>query len=271
VRLPAVCLVTGANSGIGFEVARGLARTGARVLLACRDQGRGEAARSAIAREFRDSEVELVLVDLASQRAIRSAAREISERHPRLDVLVNNAGVGIKSQQVSPDGIELTFATNVLAYYMLPLLLMDSLRRAPSARVVNVASKFAGGLNLDDLEFQRRPYEAMAAYMQSKQANRMLTWALVRRLEDVSVTANAMAPGPTNTPLLRAFAPGASGRTPAEGADTVIWLAASPEVEGVSGRFWADRREERCEFRSEADEEALWALCERMTEGTSSW
>ena len=258
-------LVTGANAGIGFEIGKGLARAGSRVVLACRDRIKGEAARSAIAKETNNPGVELLVVDLASQRSIRAAAREFGERHPALEVLVNNAGVGLKSRQEGPDGIELTFATNVLGYHLLTMLLLDPLRRAAAARVVNVASKYAFGLDLDDVEFRRRPYDPVTAYTQSKQANRMLTWALARRLEGTSVTANAMAPGAVNTALLRTLAPGSSGRTPAEGADTAIWLATSPDVAGVSGRFWADRREQPCQFRSPHQEEALWSLCDRMT------
>jgi NAD(P)-dependent dehydrogenase (short-subunit alcohol dehydrogenase family) len=263
-----LCLVTGANAGIGFEIAKGLARTGASLLLACRDPSKGEAARSLIAAETRNPAVALLIVDLASQRSIRAAAREFAEKHSTLDVLVNNAGVGLRSRQESPDGIELTLATNVLGYHLLTALLLDPLRRAEAARIVNVASTYAFGLDLEDVEFRRRPYEPVTAYTQSKQANRMLTWALARRLEGTSVTANAMAPGAVDTALLHTLAPGSSGRTPAQGADTAIWLATSPEVAGVSGRFWFDRRERRCEFRSVDQEEALWALCDRMTAGS---
>jgi len=260
-----LCLVTGANTGIGFEVARGLARTGARVVLACRDPVKGEAARKKIAEDTGNPAVDLLVVDLASQRSIRSAAQEFSSAHPALDVLVNNAGVAVPSRRESPDGIELTFATNVLGYYLLTALLLDSLRRAPAARIVNVASKMAYGLDLADVEFKRRRYDISTAYAQSKQAGRMLTWFLARQLEGGSVTANAMHPGAVNTALLHALAPGFRGVSPAQGADTALWLATSPDLKGVSGRFWSDRREQPCQFRSERDERALWSLCERMT------
>jgi NAD(P)-dependent dehydrogenase (short-subunit alcohol dehydrogenase family) len=258
-------LVTGANTGIGFEIARGLARTGARVVLACRDPIKGEAARKKIADAIRDAAVDLLIVDLASQRSIRSAAQKFSANHNTLDVLVNNAGVAVPSRRESPDGIELTFATNVLGYYLLTVLLLDSLRRAPAARIVNVASKMAYGLDLDDVEFKRRRYDPSTAYAQSKQADRMLTWFLVRQIEGTSVTANAMSPGAVNTALLHALAPGFRGVSPAQGAETAVWLATSPDLKGVTGRFWSDRREQPCQFRSERDEQALWSLCERMT------
>jgi retinol dehydrogenase 12 len=262
-----LCLVTGANAGIGFEIARGLARSGFQVALACRDGAKGEAARNAIASEIRDPDVELLVVDLASQQSIRSAAQEFSRKHDALDVLINNAGTTSPKRRESPDGIELTFATNVLAYHLLTGQLLELLRCALAARVINTASMMAYGLDLDDVNFKRRRYDASAAYAQSKQADRMLTWALARRLAGTPVTANAFHPGAVNTALLRALAPGFTGITPAEGADTAIWLATSPEMAGASGRLWVRRRETPCEFRGRDNEEALWSLCDRMTAG----
>ena len=263
-------MVTGANSGIGFEIARGLAQSGAQVILACRNREKGEAARQAIASEFKNSNPELLLVDLASQRSIRNAAAEFTAKHSHLDVLVNNAGIVVPTRQESPDGIELTFATNALAYHLLTKLLLDSLRKAKAARIINVASAMAVGLDLEDVEFKQRRYTPAAAYAQSKQANRMLTWALAKRLEGTNVTANAMTPGAVDTPLLRAVAPNYPGRSTAKGADTVIWLATSPEVAGITGRYWSDRTEEPCEFEGDEDEEPLWELCEQMTSGKQS-
>jgi NAD(P)-dependent dehydrogenase (short-subunit alcohol dehydrogenase family) len=262
-----LCLVTGANTGIGFEVARGLARKGCRAVLACRDRAKGEAARNNITSEICDSDIETLVVVLASQSSIRSAAQEFSRKHDVLDVLVNNAGMTSPKRRESPEGIELTFATNVLGYHLLTGQLIELLRRAPAARVINTASMMAYGLDLDDVNFKRRRYDASTAYAQSKQADRMLTWALARRLAGTSVTANALHPGVVNTALLRAFAPGYSGITAAEGADTTVWLATSPEMAGVSGRFWVRCREIPCEFRGRENEEALWSLCDRMTAG----
>lgn len=265
-----LCLVTGANIGIGFEIARGLATAGARVVLACRDRAKGQAAVDSIAREIQNASLELLIIDLSSQQSIRTAARDFLQNHPALDVLVNNAGVGLPQRQQSVDGIELTFATNVLGYFLLTNLLLDPLRKARAGRIVNVASKFAGGLDLSDVEFERRLYDATAAYKQSKQCNRMLTWALARRLGGSRVTANAMSPGAVDTRLLRTFVPGMKGRTTEEGADTAVWLANSPEIAGVTGRFWFNRKEEPCEFHNPIEEEALWKLCESMTESSAS-
>jgi NAD(P)-dependent dehydrogenase (short-subunit alcohol dehydrogenase family) len=265
-----LCLVTGANTGIGFEVARGLAQQGARVALASRDQSRGQAAQEAIAQEFPQAKPELLVVDLSDQRCIRSAAKNFLASHDVLDVLINNAAVGLKERQESVDGIEMTFAVNVLGYFLLTKLLLDSLRKAPAARIINVSSRLAGGLDLSDVEFKRRPYDATAAYSQSKQADRMLTWALARRLEGTGVTANSMSPGVINTRLLRTFAPGMQGKAPSEGADTIVWLATSPEVADVTNRFWADRKEVRCQFHNSEQEEQLWRLCEHMTAASAN-
>ena len=271
------CLVTGASAGIGRATARELARLGAKVVLAVRDPEKGEGTRSEIARATGNREVEVMVVDLAHQRAIRDFARAVAARHPRLDVLVNNAGVWLRRRRTSPEGIERTWATNVLAYFLVTELLLPLLRAAGEARVVNVASQLAGGLDLTDVEFRRRPYDGRDAYAQSKQADRMLTWALARRLEGTGVTANAMHPGFVATELFRkggglmglaasAYA-ALRAKRPEEGADTVVWLAASPEPSGRSGLFWIDRQERRCRFRDAAAEEELRRRCERMTGG----
>jgi NAD(P)-dependent dehydrogenase (short-subunit alcohol dehydrogenase family) len=268
------CLVTGANSGIGKETARGLARLGHRVVLACRDAERGEAARRDIAETTGNPAVELMIVDLARQASIREFARAFLASHRELHVLVNNAGVWSTRRREGPDGIEETWAVNVLGYFLVTELLLDRLRESAPARIVNVASKLAGELDFDDVEFRRRPYSGISAYSQSKQADRMLSWALARRLDGTGVTVNAMHPGGVNTPLfakgggLMAMAASvvakAAGKTPEQGADTAVWLAASPEVEGTSGRFWIDRRDVPCRFRDDAAEERLWELCASM-------
>jgi retinol dehydrogenase-12 len=275
------CVVTGASAGIGRATAWELARLGARVVMAVRSPEKGEKVRHAIRKTTGNADVELAVVDLARQDSVRAFARELGARHPTVEVLVNNAGIWAGGRRkTSPDGIELTWATNVLGYVLVTDLLLPQLRAAGRARVVNVASRYAGGLDLTDVEFERRPWSGKDAYTQSKQANRMLTWALARRLEGTGVTANAMHPGFVSTEI---FGKGGGGlalplslyaklraRRPAEGADTVAWLAASPEVEGRSGLFWVDRGEHRCRFRDEAAEEELWRLCHRMVGASAS-
>src|SRR5881397_549807 len=172
------CLVTGANSGIGRETAR-------------RD----------VAATTGNPAVELMIVDLSRQASIRDFARAFLDSHPELHVLVNNAGIWANRRRESPEGIEQTWATNVLGYFLLTELLLDRLRESAPARIVNVASQLARDLDLEDVEFRRRSYSGVSAYAQSKQADRMLTWALARRLEGTGVSANAMHPGGVNTPL----------------------------------------------------------------------
>jgi NAD(P)-dependent dehydrogenase (short-subunit alcohol dehydrogenase family) len=270
------CVVTGASAGIGRATALALAGLGARVVMAVRDPKKGERVTSAPG-AARGGELELAVVDLASQASIRDFAREVRARHPRIDVLVNNAGVWANRRRVGPDGIERTWATNVLAYFLVSELLLPALGPDRPSRIVNVASRYAHGLDLTDVEFRRRPYRGPDAYAQSKQADRMLTWALARRLEGTGTTANAVHPGFVATEI---FAKGGGllsrllslyakvrARTPEQGADTVVWLAASPLIEGRSGRFWFDREERPCRFRDEEAEEALHRLCRDMTGG----
>ncbi len=265
-------MVTGASGGIGKAVALGLARLGATVVLACRHQGRGEAARREIVVATGNENVELLLVDVASRASLARFAAAFRQRHNRLDVLVNNAGLWSSTRQLSPDGIELTWATNMLGYAHLTRLLLDRLRAAENARIVTVASDLAYGLDLSDPEFEHRRYAGIAAYAQSKQANRLWTWALARRLEGTGVTANALHPGGVDTGIFRKgggltgwltslWARG-FGRTPEEGADTALYLAAGDDVEGRTGAFYHDRKERPCQFRDRTQEEALFTLCE---------
>jgi NAD(P)-dependent dehydrogenase (short-subunit alcohol dehydrogenase family) len=268
------CVVTGASAGIGRAAARELARLGARVVLAVRSAERGEAARRAIMSETGSAAVELALVDVSSQASIRAFARDLGRSHPRVDVLVNNAGIWASRRQFGVDGVELTWATNVLGYLLVAESLLPLLEAAGRSRVVNVASRMAGGLDLADVQYERRPYVGRGAYAQSKQADRMLSWALARRLADRAVAVNALHPGFVATEIFRKGG-GPAGllaslyarlraRSPEQGADTVVYLAASPDVEGRTGLFWVDRQERHCRFRDEEQEEALLRLCRGM-------
>jgi NAD(P)-dependent dehydrogenase (short-subunit alcohol dehydrogenase family) len=267
-------VVTGPTSGIGREIAIGLAALGADLVLGCRDMARGREVATEIERGRQGGSVEIAEVDVARRTSIGQFTQKLLGTHPRLDVLVNNAGVSRGAQPIakSSDGIELTFGTNVIGYYLLMLQLLPRLKQSAPARIVNVASTFASDLDLDDLQFQRRPWDSMKAYAQSKACDRLLTWAMARRLEGSRVTANAMAPGLiVDTGLYRNTPPQVmeqlrkrGGRTPADGADTAVWLAGSPDLEGVSGKLFENRREIPCSFRGREAEERLWSICESL-------
>ena len=272
-------IITGPTSGVGKEIAVGLAELGTEVILACRDAKKGNKVASEITRRTGTKNVVVMKIDTSSQKSIREFGREFRRRYRRLDVLINNAGGnrGTLPKVDSVDDIELTFATNVLGYFLLTQELLPLLEKSAPARIINVASSYASDLDLDDLQFERRPFESFRAYAQSKACDRMLTWALARRLKGSGVTVNAMTPGLiTETELYRNAPPElvqrltqySGGRTSEQGADTAVWLASAPEMEGVSGKFFEDRVELECEFRNKKNEEKLWKICEGMVNKT---
>jgi len=244
-------LVTGGTGGIGLATAARLAGLGARVGLVGRDGARADAA----AERLRDSggEVDVFLADLSAQRDVRSLAERVLAAYPRLDVLVNNVGGYWATRHETADGLERTFAVNHLAPFLLTHLLLDRLRASAPARVVTVSSgaQAMGRIDIDDLQ-GRQGYNGQRAYNQSKLANVMFTYELARRLEGTGVTANVLHPGVVRT----AFAQEDSGRwmrlmlpvvrpfmkSPDRGADTSVLLASSPELEHVSGRYFANGR-----------------------------
>jgi NAD(P)-dependent dehydrogenase (short-subunit alcohol dehydrogenase family) len=268
-------LITGPTSGVGKEIAIQLASLGAELVLACRDLKKGKATAAEITRRTGATDLVVMKVDTSSQKSTHEFAKEFRRRYRRLDVLINNAAGnrGTLPKINSVDGIELTFATNVLGYFLLTQELLDVLKRSAPARIVNVASAYASDLDLDDLQFERRPFESFRAYAQSKACDRLLTWALARRLAGSGVTANAMTPGLiTETGLYRNAEPElvrrlsqySGGRTSAQGADTAVWLASDPKLEKVSGKFYENREERACEFRDKKNEEKLWHICEGL-------
>jgi retinol dehydrogenase-14 len=268
-------VVTGPTSGIGKEIAKGLSKLGATLVLGCRDTASGSALGKELAKAPNAGPIDVLQIDLANHESIEAFSKKALERHPRLDVLVNNAGVsrGTLPWAKGADGIELTFGTNVMGYFLLIRSMLPGLRATAPSRIVNVASTFASDLDMDDLQFQRRPWDSMKAYAQSKACDRLLTWALVRRLDGSGVTANAMAPGlivdtglyrNAPAPVMSQLRQRGGGRTPADGADTAIWLASSPELDGVTGKFFENRKEIPCSFRDPDREERLWSICEGL-------
>jgi len=271
-----VCAVTGATSGIGLETALGLARRGASVAVVGRDEAKGRAALEAVRAASTAGAPALFLADLASMAQVRRLAANLARDLPRLDVLVDNAGAMHAARKLTVDGFEMTLAVNHLAPFLLTNLLLPKLREAGKARVVVVASEAhrMAGLDLSDL-MNERSYAGMRVYGQSKLANVMFAYALARRLHGTGVTANALHPGVIATgfgrndpgwfkvlvTLARPFL-GSARR----GATTSIWLASSPEVDGVSGRYFSNRREARSSPASldEAAQELLWAESARL-------
>ena len=271
-----VALVTGGTSGIGKATAMALAAMGADVVVVGRDRERGERAAAEI-RAQTGSRVDLALADLASQAGVRELAEGFKGRYDRLDVLINNAGLVQSTRTESPDGLETTLAINHLAPFLLTNLLLDTLKESAPSRVVTVSSEAErwGNIDFDDLQSKKK-YRGFPVYGMTKLANIMFTYELAERLEGTGVTATCMHPGAVNTRfgtnnrgpmtlLYRAFKP--FMRTPEQGADTVIWLASSPEVEGVSGRYYADRKviEPKKIANDPAARRRLWEESERLT------
>jgi NAD(P)-dependent dehydrogenase (short-subunit alcohol dehydrogenase family) len=271
------CIVTGASDGIGRETARGLARLEGRVLLVCRDEARGHKAKEDIRRTTRNDNVELFVADFGSQRAIRRAAIDIRARHDRIHVLVNNAGLITRERSVTEDGIETQFAVNHLGPFLLTNLLIGSLRSGAPARIVNVASQVerAGHINFADLH-GTRGYNPITAYCQSKLANVLFTYALARRLNGDRITVNCLHPGVIATKLLAGYSGKPWIRTainrlrypgPDDGARSSIYLASSPDVEGVTGTFFMDGRPaaSSAASRDEDLQARLWEISARLT------
>jgi NAD(P)-dependent dehydrogenase (short-subunit alcohol dehydrogenase family) len=272
------CVVTGATSGIGLEAALGLAKQGARVVIVGRNPAKTEAVLREIRERSGNEAVEAALADLASQAAIRGLAKELEARCPRIDVLLNNAGVVTIRRETTPDGIETVFGVNHLGYFLLTLLLLDRLKASAPARIVNVASEAHRFAKLDFANLQaEQGWSFMRQYGLSKLGNILFSYELARRLEGMGVTVNCLHPGAVGTnlgtnngwlgravmTLGRPFL-----RTPAQGADTAIWLASSPEVEGVTGKYFVKRREKRTSPVSyERDAQArLWVESERLAQ-----
>src|SRR5215204_6047846 len=245
-------LITGGTSGIGKATAVALAAMGANVVVVGRNSERGEAALEEIRAQGHSESVELMLADLSVQSEVRGLAEEFLERHDRLDVLVNNAGLVQSKRTETPDGIETTLTINHLAPFLLTNLLLEVLKESAPSRIVTVSSEARRGAKIDfgDLQSVRR-YRGFGVYGMTKLANILFTYELAERLRGTGVTANCVHPGPVNTNfgmnnrglmvlLFRAFKP--FMRTPEKGADTLIYLASSPEVEGTSGRYFSDRK-----------------------------
>ena len=272
-----VCMVTGATSGIGKVTARELAQRGAVVVVVGRNEARSEAAVSQIRQQTANPSVDYLLADLSSQQEIRRLAGEFESRYSRLDVLVNNAGAIMLSRRESADGIEMTFALNHLAYFLLTNLLLDRLKSSAPARIINVSSNSheRAKLDFDDLQNRRR-YRGWRAYAWSKLENILFSYELARRLEGTGVTVNALHPGLVGTNFLAnngvlgrflKMLVAIKGMSPEQGARTSIYLATSPEVETLTGRYFFQELEVPSSVASydEDDARRLWQLSAELT------
>ena len=241
-------IVTGASSGIGKATALDLALLGGTVVLACRDAGRGEAAQREIVQESKNPKVSLMILDLASQASIISFAEQFTQDYRRLDALVNNAGVFTAERRTTPEGLEETFAVNYLGGFLLSHLLLDLLIASAPSRIVNVSSSAHEGATIDFEDLQgAQKYRGYQAYGQSKLAQILFTIEFARRLAETGVTVNACHPGVIKTNL------GAEAnmafrfvkmffKSPAKGAETPVFLAASPTVSTLTGQYFANRQ-----------------------------
>lgn len=272
-----ICLITGATNGIGRAATTALAQKGATVIVVGRDEERCQETVSQVKTQTGNPHVDYLLADLSVQAQVRGLAEDFRSRYERLDVLVNNAAMINFRRQLSADGIEMNFALNHLSYFLLTNLLLDTLKAGAPARVINVSSNSHRRKQLDfgDLEL-KRGYWAGTAYGRSKLCNLYFTYELARRLVGTGVTVNAMHPGFVRTNmaanngwLVRFFLPFVhrNSLTPEQGADTIVYLASSPEVEGLSGKYFVRRREVASDpvSHDESAAKQLWQVSEEMT------
>jgi NAD(P)-dependent dehydrogenase (short-subunit alcohol dehydrogenase family) len=272
-----VCVITGATSGLGLEAAERLAKLGARLVLVGRDRNRGEAALRRLRGAAPDVSVRLHDADLSLMSEQKRVAAEIRDTEPRVDVLINNAGAMFTSRHETAEGLELTFALNHMAYFVVTNILLDRLRAAAPSRIVSTASGAHRGQRLDFADLQaRNRYNGMTVYGRSKLANILFTRTLARRLAGTGVTANCLHPGFVAT----RFGNGNGlitrigvriamlGAIPVEkGAETIVYLASSPEVAGASGGYYQRSRLAQPSHDAQSDEAAsrLWAESARLS------
>lgn len=267
------CLVTGANSGLGYATTKALAERGARVIMLCRSAERGESARDELRRETGSERIELRLLDVSDLSDVRRAVRELDAE--RVDVLVNNAGVLPDERQLTADGLELTVATNLVGPFLLTRLLLPKLAAADGARVIHVSSggMYLQPLGLDDWNAEQGDFDGVKAYANTKRAQVVLTELWAEKLpRPASIDVHAMHPGWADTPAVKSSLPRFHRltsrilRTPEQGADTIVWLAVCPHPGGESGAFWFDRRRVSARIvpgttETAEQRERLWRQC----------
>jgi retinol dehydrogenase-13 len=256
-----LALVTGATGAIGRAIVRRLASgENFRVIMVARDENKARHVLADIKRRDTSVDISYIVADLSRKAQIFELASAISGP---LHVLVNNAADTPRKRIETAEGIEMQFATNVLGYYWMMEAFTPHLKVGAPSRIVNVASYWAGGLDITDLEFTRRPYDNDAAYRQSKQADRMLTAAFASRLAPYDITVNACHPGDVNSALSNSMGFGGH-ESPDQGADTPVWLAVSHEISGITGKYFEHRKQQDCLFgRNKEMVEKLFDVCRR--------
>ena len=272
-----ICIVTGANSGIGKATALQLAQLGAEVVMICRSRERGEQARQELVEKTQNDKIALLLADFSSQKSISDLSQRIQSSYSHIDVLINNAGLIADRYRKTDDGLELTFAVNHMGYFCLTLHLLSLLLASAPARIINVASEVHRGFSGDAEQFEMKAgnFVPMQAYSRSKMANILFTYALAQRLQGTNVTANCLHPGVVATnfghtgsktfyAMFRTAKPFFSSAE--QGAETPVHLATSPELEGVSGRYFIKKKAVRSsEISYDADlQNLLWLKSEQL-------
>ncbi|KKK43885.1 MAG: Rhamnolipids biosynthesis 3-oxoacyl-[acyl-carrier-protein] reductase [Candidatus Lokiarchaeum sp. GC14_75] len=269
------CLITGANSGIGKATAIGLAKEGATIIMVCRDKERGEKAKKEIIELTNNKNVEVFLCDLSSQEDIRKFVSEFKGKYQTLHVLINNAGVMISKRIISDEGLEMNFAVNHLAPFLLTNLLLDILKKSAPSRIINVSSGLhkRGKIDFEDLQNENKKTALFKMYGDSKLALMLWSYELSRRLEGTNVTINTVHPGVVNSNLGRHQSKFSQGfgklffKKPEKGAETSIYLASSPEVEGITGKYFVKKvpRQSSKESYNEEYAKRIWDISAKMT------
>ncbi len=274
-----VCIVTGSNTGIGKETARGLAERGATVVLACRNVEKATAARDDIAQSTGRSDVSVEQLDLGSFASIRQFAQQIRSRFDRLDVLVNNAGIWPLSRVTTADGLESTFGVNHVGTHLLTVELLPLLKKsAPSRIVLSSKLHYRGKMDWDDLQAERKSFNGPKMYSHSKLMNVLFTKALARRVQGSGVTVSAVHPGVVQTELAREY-PSVLTKiwhlftiSAKQGAECSLHVATAPELESVSGEYFEKSRAKKASKAAldEAAQERLWELTESIIAGSAT-
>ena len=268
-------LITGATSGIGKLAALQLAKANLHLVLLARNADRGKQVVDEIKNQTGNQDIQLLVADLSSQQQIRAAAKNFTDTYSQLHILINNAGLAVKKRSLTEDGIEMTFAVNHLAYFLLTNLLLDTLKHSAPSRIINVSSEAHRNVQFDFGNLQgEKQFGAFRAYSITKLCNLLFTYELARKLQGTGVTVNALHPGYLNTAIFREgggllkFFVRMTAKNPEAGARALTKLALDPELENVSGQYFKGLRPANSTAASHdvSSAKELWELSERLTQ-----